>query len=86
VFIGTGPSFNTGTREAKLTDIVPTILYAMGEPIPRRTDGEVLNDIMTVDRSPEYEDTTGRSWTDHAEAGEDDDDRRDQLEALGYLQ
>jgi hypothetical protein len=58
----------------------------MGEPIPQRTDGEVLGDVLAVDRPPEYEDATDRSWTDHVEVEEDDGDRRDQLEALGYLQ
>jgi len=86
VFMGAGPSFDTGNRDAKLVDIVPTILHVMGEPIPQRTDGEVLGDVLTVDRSPEYEDATDRSWTDHVEVEKDDGDRRDQLEALGYLE
>lgn len=86
VFVGAGPSFGTGHRDARLVDIVPTILHLMEEPIPQRTDGEVLGDVLTITRSPEYEDATGRSWTNHDEVEENDNDRRDQLEALGYLE
>lgn len=46
--------------EARLVDIVPTILHALGLPVPGYCDGQVLSDLFTRDflsaHPPEYTD------------------------------
>jgi len=50
-FAAVGPHIRPGTvLEANILDVAPTLLYAMGLPIPDHMDGRVLEEIFT----PEY--------------------------------
>ncbi|KXB03833.1 hypothetical protein AKJ45_00220 [candidate division MSBL1 archaeon SCGC-AAA261F19] len=48
IFIGKGPNIRQGSRLPNMciTDLVPTILYLYGEPIPEDIDGRVLTEIF----------------------------------------
>ena len=64
VFIGYGPILRRGglERKLRLVDLFPTILYALGLPIPRGLDGRVAEELFT----PEYR---ARSKIELVEAG-----------------
>ncbi|MDH7485903.1 MAG: alkaline phosphatase family protein [Anaerolineae bacterium] len=78
---------------ATITDLAPTILYALGCPIPRDMDGRVLTEALEPDllaRQPVVygeplgtgsgEGTAGQAYSDEDEAG-----IRKALEGLGYI-
>lgn len=48
IFIASGPSFNSRTevKEPRIIDLMPTLLYLQGIPIPEDTDGRVLIEII----------------------------------------
>lgn len=47
IFMAVGPIIGKGTISgAEIVDVAPTILYAMGLPVPRDMDGKVLEDIF----------------------------------------
>jgi predicted AlkP superfamily phosphohydrolase/phosphomutase len=52
ILIGSGPAIQPGARieGARLTDLMPTILYLMDVPIPAGLDGRVLTEMVR----PEY--------------------------------
>ena len=62
VLIAAGPHLRPQAlaTEAQLVDIMPTILYALGLPIPEYCDGQVLTDMFTSDfinsHPPQYTD------------------------------
>lgn len=58
----------------------------MGEPIPRKTDDGVTDDVLTIICSLEYEGATGRSWVNRDEVEENDNNHRNLLETFGYLE
>ncbi len=80
----------TQIDEAVIWDVAPTILYAMGLPIPRDMDGQVLQAafenydadrlVFSDDGSPSRETATDTGYT---REGEKEIIKR--LEALGYL-
>lgn len=46
--IASGPSLTCGhTEQAKLIDVVPTTMYALGQPIPYGVDGKVVSSLFT---------------------------------------
>jgi hypothetical protein len=47
-----GPPFKRGAEiaGARLIDFAPTLLYLLGQPVPRDMDGKVLSDLF----QPEY--------------------------------
>ncbi len=83
----------TGERieGARIYDLAPTILYLMGQPVPREMDGRVLLELFTpefrdqnrvvYDESAEGRDEgSGEVYSDQEEA-----EMRQMLEALGYV-
>jgi arylsulfatase A-like enzyme len=58
IIMGTGPRIrgeDLDLGEINIYDILPTILYIMGLPIPNRLDGRVIRDVIEPG-SPEAED------------------------------
>jgi predicted AlkP superfamily phosphohydrolase/phosphomutase len=87
---GDGLAKRDDSTVASLLDIAPTLLYAMGEPIPEVMDGTVLTELFTpaltddrtVIRQPLAELTGDRS----SGRGERDTDQvQERLEDLGYI-
>ncbi len=68
--------------EPTLEDILPTIMNALGEPLPAFVDGSHFNCLSTADEGDvrQFDFTTGRSnYNDYA-----DEEVKEQLESLGY--
>ncbi len=88
---GSGPGIRKGEiTGATLDDIAPTILYAMGLPVPRDMDGKVLTALF----NQEYLDANPITWEEeHAAAvvqaralsEEENKIVEERLKALGYL-
>jgi hypothetical protein len=79
-------------ENARLVDMAPTILYALGEPVPEEMDGVVLEDLF----SPLYREAHPVQYSDQGAAGdieavdsgltpEEEEQVRRHLERLGYL-
>jgi hypothetical protein len=52
IFLAAGPGIRQGAvlDGARLVDVAPTILYALGLPVPEDMDGRVLTEVFT----PQY--------------------------------
>lgn len=78
---------------ATITDLAPTILYALGCPIPRDMDGRVLTEALEPDllarRPVVYGEPlgagSGEATAGHAYSDEDEAGIRKALEGLGYI-
>ncbi|MBN1483084.1 MAG: alkaline phosphatase family protein [Chloroflexia bacterium] len=92
IFLAAGPGLRSGEHieNAHIMDIVPTVLYALGLPIPHYMDGRVLSEIFDpqhLARHPlAYSD---EQWaTDQAGFDYDDEETdviEDRLRGLGYM-
>jgi predicted AlkP superfamily phosphohydrolase/phosphomutase len=92
IFIGHGSGFGRGTEieGSRISDLAPTILHLMGQPVPSNMDGRVLSQAL----APTFVDTHPVHFTD-AEGGEGDEELalsdeetaeiEERLRALGYL-
>jgi arylsulfatase A-like enzyme len=77
---------------ASIVDVMPTILYAMGEQVPDELDGRVLDDIFDpeflkgnpVHHRPAVESPIVVGV--EGSAGADTESVRRQLAALGYIE
>ncbi len=87
VLILNGPAFRPGVRiEARVEDVLPTLLTALGERVPAHVEGRVLGSAL-VDVQPEERTASAavrtvrpRPWRPAEAAG-----LRRRLESLGYL-
>jgi hypothetical protein len=87
----TGPSAAPGGLFASIEDIAPTIQYLLGEPIPERMEGQLIDAAIDPEllerRPPEYVaddvevDSGVRAFADD-EAGQ----VQDRLRGLGYIE
>jgi predicted AlkP superfamily phosphohydrolase/phosphomutase len=79
-------------ENARLVDMAPTILYALGVPVPQEMDGVVLEEIFSL----LYRESHPAQYTDQGKAGdiaavdsgltpEEEEQVRRHLERLGYL-
>jgi len=92
IFIARGPHIKKSIEfePAQIQDLAPTILYAMGLPVPDDMDGRVLLDIFEqdfLDKNPVRK-VSGRQWspTESCELSEDESARmKEQLQGLGYM-
>jgi len=77
---------------AHITDVMPTVLHAMGESVPDDLDGRVLKEIFTQnfldDHPVRYESASrfGRDDEEDAYSQEDADAVRGRLAGLGYIE
>lgn len=81
ILYASGPSITSGERDAKITDIAPTLLNLFSLPVPEQMDGEVIREIAPEE--PEYHRAEGfyrRKQKRNQEEGS-----RDKLKNLGYL-
>lgn len=83
--IATGPSLAKGIMEkASLVDVMPSVLYLLGQPIPMDVDGDVITWMFT----PAYRQQTPVTRLNSDEAllsDEEEDMIVDRLRDLGYL-
>jgi predicted AlkP superfamily phosphohydrolase/phosphomutase len=99
VFIAAGPEVAARPEpldDASIVDVAPTVLHLAGLPVPDTMDGRVLTSILTteaagrpVERAPEGErwpsDAEAR-FVESARADEGEDQVRERLRALGYVE
>lgn len=93
ILIAAGPQIRPGrwADEARLLDVMPTLLYALGQPIPSNVDGRVLQRLFT----PDFNKTQAVSFFE-AQAGthnemptasdEETEAMMAHLRALGYIE
>ncbi|MBI3951730.1 MAG: alkaline phosphatase family protein [Acidobacteria bacterium] len=92
IFIAHGKHLGRGqkTDGAQIIDVVPTVLYLMGEKIPTDMDGKVLTDLFTE----EFLKSHTVEWTEPGQqeaeqmpvlSQEDEETIIERLKGLGYL-
>ncbi|MDY6771281.1 MAG: alkaline phosphatase family protein [Candidatus Nanohaloarchaea archaeon] len=60
VFIAAGDAFEQRDGiELSIMDFAPTLLHALGEPVPGDMDGDVATSLLTTERDPERDEITG---------------------------
>jgi predicted AlkP superfamily phosphohydrolase/phosphomutase len=92
IFIAWGPYVRKGLElpPAQIQDLAPTVLHAMGLPVPDDMDGEVLLDVFEKDfvaKTP-VKKVRGRKWTaskTYRISKEEEEEMKDQLKGLGYM-
>lgn len=98
IVLGCGPGIDDGVRidGASVVDIAPTVLHALGEPVPSATAGRVLDDMFAPESDPserevavEGHDGAGRNGDEiRAQRDEDSSEFQDvetRLKGLGYM-
>jgi predicted AlkP superfamily phosphohydrolase/phosphomutase len=92
ILIASGPGIRAGKLDApaEIVDVVPTVLYLMGERIPDNLDGKVLSSIIEGDRAPTHAPGTGHALRTDAVPPTPFGDREkellnERLRELGYL-
>ncbi len=93
IFVAAGPDICPGVRleGARIVDVAPTVLYALGLPIPKDVDGHPLLEIFT-DETRALQPVEYASPQRHGSRGEEpayDEDDLDEMErrlqGLGYV-
>lgn len=103
IFLAAGPDIAAGRRidGATVVDVLPTLLHALGEPVPTTVDGEVLDAVFADGSEPALTEPTVRAYegtdrdrrsppSEHAERnGAEADDGseavKERLRGLGYI-
>jgi len=85
IYAGIGEAFDGTSLDAEIQDIAPTVLHLLDRPVPKDMDGIVLTDALTDNREVERRDSIepGKVFS-HTD--EDQEEIRDQLADLGYLE
>lgn len=92
VFAAWGPDITADgdVDGATVYDIAPTVLHALGEPLPRTRDGEPLLGIFTTDGTDDPRELPTTVYADDLEGDTDDAGNFDQVEerlrGLGYVE
>ena len=96
IFTAAGPNIAkvTDLAGANLVDVPPTILYAMGLPVPDSFDGRVMTEIFNpkhIEETPvEYSDSIPEDDTmasrESRLSAEEEDLLRQRLKGLGYIE
>ena len=95
ILVAKGPPFKRGAEiaGARLIDFAPTLLYLLGQPVPRDMDGKVLSDLF----QPEYLQSHPIRYDDEEEdfhapesggeySKEEAAQVEERLKALGYIE
>jgi len=90
-FLAWGPDVANGVEieSATVLDVTPTLLHALGEPIPAAADGSPLQAVYETDSEPARSAVRTVRLDDHDATGEgidEFDDVEDRLRGLGYIE
>ncbi|MCF6147047.1 MAG: sulfatase-like hydrolase/transferase [Candidatus Kuenenia sp.] len=93
IFIYKSPHVKKGitNMKAKITDLLPTILYTMDVAVPNSIDGRILNEIFTEEflrkKSAKYDDKEYTFETEEQSVYSDEDSQKiaERLTDLGYF-
>lgn len=86
MFIGNGPAFQNKTGvKMDIYDVAPTLLQAVGRPVPNDVDGSVRHDILSGDGEIRWREplSTGLS---HSQSTVSEQDVTENLKDLGYIE
>lgn len=88
LFCAWGPDIGTGTVDANIVDLLPTLFATLGVPIPDDVDGRVLAEIFRPERKVAARWTEAAAYAAAAGARDAGYDRaiEERLRGLGYLQ
>jgi predicted AlkP superfamily phosphohydrolase/phosphomutase len=93
IFLARGPVIEAEGRveNANAIDVAPTLLHALGEPIPANADGRVLTELFAPDSEPAGRPVETREYTNErsnpSAADESDfEGVEDRLRGLGYME
>jgi len=90
VLSGKGVRKGFSVEGAGIQDLAPTILYAMGCPVPQDMDGRVLTEVFTEDFRAQVplvsgEEGSSREVEESAYTKEAEEEIKERLRGLGYL-
>ncbi|MFB6141986.1 MAG: alkaline phosphatase family protein [Halorientalis sp.] len=85
LFTCVGEAFTDADVDAAIPDVAPTLLHAMGRPVPEDMTGEVLTDVVATDRAVESGAPLEPGPVGTREAAAEAD-LREQLADLGYME
>jgi predicted AlkP superfamily phosphohydrolase/phosphomutase len=90
IYVASGPDIELGEGQpASIFDVAPTLLYALGEPIPDVIDGEPLAYLFATEfrakRSVERKPLTDLVRSEEATTERDTEAVQERLEDLGYI-
>lgn len=85
IIYGVGELVTDQEFEAEIVDMAPTVLHALGEAVPKDMDGEIIDDLLATNREPEMREPIGPGASEERTA-EDEEEIREQLADLGYLE
>jgi len=88
IFIMAGPQVRAGARleHAHLLDVAPTVLHALGLPIPADMDGRVLEEVFAVRQEQRHEAASAVTIATGAPlSAAEEEDMKSRLRNLGYL-
>lgn len=91
LFLAWGPDIGTGAAPADLSvvDVAPTVLHALGRPVPADADGRARTEMFEPDSNAANRRVRTREYAHAASTGEVDDDLEaveTRLKGLGYLE
>ena len=92
IFVASGKDIERGKviHGASIIDILPTVLYLMGQPVPSNIDGKVLKDAITSDflsQNPmEFREGEHVTRKEFVFTNEEREAIQKELKGLGYLE
>jgi predicted AlkP superfamily phosphohydrolase/phosphomutase len=96
ILVAKGPHFRRGAEinGARLVDFAPTLLYLLGQPVPRDMDGKVLSDLFQLEflqsHPIRYDDEKEEFQVSDTGSGDYSQEEAAQVEerlkALGYIE
>jgi len=88
ILVAWGAGVRSGERveDAHIMDLAPTILHAMGLPVPDDMDGRVLNEALDISRPVTYDRRAeSDAGAEEALSAEETAEVEERLRSLGYL-
>jgi predicted AlkP superfamily phosphohydrolase/phosphomutase len=91
VLVVAGPTVRAGVAvtNANIGDIAPTLLYALGEPVPRHMDGRVLTEVFEPEhldaQPPRYAELALQREVVAGHTAREEEEMRAKLRGLGYI-
>ncbi|HNX97326.1 MAG TPA: alkaline phosphatase family protein [Candidatus Aminicenantes bacterium] len=85
ILLVAGPEVRPGKVQAKVYDIAPTVLYALGLPLDRRMDGRPLKEAFRFSRKGEFTTYKMPAPGTKKHNPQADQEGLDELKTLGYL-
>ncbi len=86
LYVWHGPEVRPGRRDARLLDLTPTLLWRLGQAIPRYMEGQVMDDCFTVGPPVTYVDRALTTAAGAPLSAADEEAIRQSLRGLGYLE